>query len=91
MKKLTKRTIPGVSLSEETEDDSTRDGTGDLAGNIGTNCVHEEMIRRVFSETHLLDHTGAHRECRNAGGTDHRVDLLLSEEINELCEQYTTY
>ena len=51
--------------------------------------MHEQEVLRVFFQTHLVNDTTGHRECGDTCRTDHRVDLLLHEQVEELCEQNT--
>ena len=51
--------------------------------------MHEQVVRRVVLLTFHFDDTGAIRHSRNASGTNHRVDLLLQEEVHQLGTQQT--
>ena len=48
--------------------------------------MHQKEVLIVLLKTQLVDHAGGHGECGNACGTDHGIDLLLGEEIHQLCD-----
>ena len=60
----------------------------DNARNVRTHSLHENEVRRIVRKRNLVGDAGGHRNGRNAGGTDERVDLLLGEEVHELSHQY---
>ena len=72
---------------EEAQDQTTRDNGCDLSGNVDADGVHEKEVLGVFLEAHLVNDTAGHRERGNTCGTDHGVDLLLEEQIQELSEE----
>ena len=44
----------------------------------------------IFVQSHLVDHTAAHGEGRDAGCTDHRVQFFAfgQEQVQQLCKQH---
>ena len=38
---------------------------------------------------HLLNYTGRHRERGNSGSSNHRIDLLLAEQVQELRKKHS--
>ena len=65
------------------------DDRGDLTRNVNADGVHQQEVLVVLRQAHLVDHTAAHGEGRDAGRADHGVDLLAlgQEEVEQLGEQ----
>ena len=78
-------------LHKESENDSACYRGSNLSGYVGTDCMHQKVVRRILGNTHLLNNTRGHRECGNTGSTDHRVNLCLGEDIYNLCKQNAAY
>ena len=74
--------------AEDAEDQAARNDGSDLAGNVRADRVHEQEVLIVLLLAHLVDDAGAHRECGDAACADHRIDLLLSEQIYEFGEEH---
>ena len=51
--------------------------------------MHEQVVRRVVLLTFHFDDARAVGHSRHASGTDHRVDLLLQEDVHQLGAQQT--
>ncbi len=49
--------------------------------------MHEQEVARILFLTDDLRYTSRHRNGGNTGGTDERIDLILKEDVHELCEQ----
>ena len=75
-------------LRHEVEDHAAREDACDLPGDVRTHRVHQQMVLRIGLKPHLLDDARGHRERRNACRADHRVDLLLAEQVEELREHH---
>ena len=78
-------------LAQQGQQQSAGDDRGYLARDVDTDGVHQQEILVVLLEAQLVDDAAAHREGRDAGSTDHGVELfaLREEEIHQLCEQHT--
>ena len=50
--------------------------------------MHQQVVGAVRLLPHLLDDARRHREGRNAGRTDHRIHLILAEEVQKLCKHH---
>ena len=55
--------------------------------------MHQQVIRTVVADTHILRHARGGRNGRNARIADQRVDLvaLLQEEVHQLDEQHAAH
>ena len=78
------------SLSEERKQNARGDRRTDHAGHVGTHGVHQQEVRGIGLLALGLRHAGGHRDGRNAGRTDQRIDLVvaLREEVHHLGEQH---
>ena len=70
-----------ILLHKEAHDQSARDDGSDLTGDVDTHRVHQQEVLIVFLKSHLVDDASGHREGGNSGCPDHRIDLLLQEEV----------
>ena len=59
----------------------------DNARNVRSHSLHENEVGGIVLERNLVGDAGGHRNGRNTGGTDERVDLLLGEEVHKLSHQ----
>ena len=48
----------------------------------------EQEVGAVLLKPKLMNYPGGHGEGRDSCGTDHGVDLLLGEEVDQLGEEY---
>ncbi|MPN59971.1 hypothetical protein SDC9_207694 [bioreactor metagenome] len=46
------------------------------------------MVFRILLQSHLVYNSGGHREGRNSGRSDHRVDLLFQKEVHQLGKEH---
>ena len=51
--------------------------------------MHQDYVGRIFLHCDFLYNTGRHRECGDSGAADHRVDLLLQEQVDDLRKHNT--
>ena len=49
--------------------------------------MHEQEVARILFLADDLRYTSRHRNGGNTGGADERIDLILKEDVHELCEQ----
>ena len=76
------------SRADECHDQPAGDDRTNLPGDIRARCMHEQEVARILVAAHLVDDAGRHRERGNARRTDHRVDLVLAEQVEEFGEKY---
>ena len=70
-------------LTEEAEDKTARNNRRDLSRYVYTDGVHQQEVLRILGQTHLMHDTARHRKCGNTGRTDHGVDLVLAEKVED--------
>jgi len=75
-------------LPEKVQNDAARDDRGDLPRDVRARGVHEQKVLPVLLLAHLVDDPRRHGEGRDAGRTDHRIDLVLREEVEHLGEDH---
>ena len=75
-------------LAEEAKHQSTGDNGCDLSGNVRSYRIHQYEVLRVFFRCHLLDDPAGHREGRNTGTTNHWIDFLGAEQVQEFSKQH---
>ena len=52
--------------------------------------MREQEVGLILFLTQLMNDAGRHGECRDPRRSDHGVDLLLCEDIDQLREEYAT-
>jgi hypothetical protein len=75
-------------LRHEIEDHAACEHRCDLAGDVRADGVHQQVVGAVRLLPHLLDNARGHREGRDTGRTDHRIHLVLAEEVQKLCKHH---
>ena len=75
-------------LAEEAKHQSTGDNGCNLSGNVRSYRIHQYEVLRIFFRCHLLDNPTGHREGRNTGTTNHRIDFLGAEQVQEFSKQH---
>ena len=66
-------------LSHQGQDQAACNDGRDLSRNVDADGIHQQEILVVLFQAHLVDHTAAHGEGRDAGRADHGVLNALSE------------
>ena len=78
-----------AELTENAQQETCRDGGADDACHIGAHSVHQQEVGGVRLLTFRVCNTGCHRNGRNTGRADERVDLALGDPAHDLTEDKT--
>ena len=76
------------NLTNNVDQNACGDSRADNAGNIRTHGVHEQEVGGILLLTDLLRDASRHRNGRNAGGTDQRIDLAACHLVHDLAEEH---
>ena len=71
---------------KEVEYKSARDYRRDLTGYVYADRMHKQEVLGILFSSQCVNDTSGHRERGYTRGSDHRVDLLLKEKVEDFRE-----
>ena len=69
--------------AEDAEQEACRDGGANDAGHIRAHGVHEKVVALVVASADILRDTCGHRDSRDTGRTDQRIDLAARGVVHD--------